>query len=1446
MISSGAAYEANDNNKPSTTELDSHANMVVVGANATVIQETGTYADVNSFAEEVDQMKRVPIKDMVVAYDCPYQRKTFLLIFKNALHVPSMDHNLISPFIMEEAGLMVNAKPKIHSNDASIGDHSFFDSATDLRVPFKLRGIFSYFETRSLTPDEIMNCTEYDTVYLSPDSTSWNPTSTEWAAQENALLDSNGEIPFPVIKQPTQLIGENDAEICSVEVFEQAINKVLVSSCESNPQDASLQNEDWLIIEDPLRAHIAASEPSLDSALFGATVNERTIRSKIMAAAGSTTIDDSGCELFEPAMKLEADIAALIGATSASKPTGITAETLSKIWRIDQVSAARTLKVTTHLNHQGGSENLSRHFGTNDRMLRYRRIASEFYTDTFFVTGKARSTRGYTCMQIFVSDKGFVKVYPMRKVSEYPQALKMFAKDVGAPDVLVADPHPSNKSKDVKAFCNKIGTTLRILEESTQWASRAELYVGLMKEATRKDMRAQHSPLVLWDYCAERRAMIFCLTARDLFQLQGSNPYTATFGEEGDISNLCRYDWYDWVYFWDGSAKFPYPKLSLGRCLGPMKNEGNEMCQAILKQNGRIVPRRSCRPLTAGELAITNEVESRKRREFDDAIKQKLGDSFSLPNATKRRQTRSKGNGCNPQDDTFDPYFGMEEDTDVMPEADCVDATGKPLLQQSVTDVLINSEVLLPHGEDLQMAKVLGRTLDKQGRVVGNPDDNPLLNTLMYDVEFPDGNIKKYAANIIAENVLVNCDSEGHYSNLMSCIIDHKSDGSALKDEDGYIKTKSGQLRRRQTTVGWNFRVKWKDGTMNWIPLSTLKESNPVDIAEYAVARGLENEPAFAWWVPYTLRKRDVIVSSINSRVRKRSHKYGVQVPHSFEDAMRLDRENGDTLWADAHKDEMTTVGVAFEILEDGTKAPPGWTKSSGHIIWDVKMDFTRKARWVKDGHRTPNPKTSTYAGVVSRESIRIALTYAALHKIDVKAADIKSAYLQAPSSEKHFIICGPEFGLEHVGKVALIRRALYGGKAAGRDFWHHLRSCMEHLNFESSKADPDVWYRESKRKDGTPYYEYVLLYTDDCLVISDNAEAILRKEIGKSFMLKEKSIGDPGQYLGGKLRKVQLENGVDCWAFSSTQYVQDAVNNVEQYLKKKGQKLVAKALAPFKNNYRPEIDMTEELEEDEASYYHSLIGVLRWIVELGRVDINTEVSMLSSHLALPRIGHLEQLFHIFAYLKKKHNSEMVYDPTDVDIDRSAFPAEDWSYSIYGDEDMKEELPPNMPTPIGKSFTIRVYVDSDHAGDQVTRRSRTGFIIYLNSAPIYWSSKKQGSCETSTYGAEMLAMKHATEYVRGLRYKLRMMGIPVDEPAFVFGDNQSVLANTTNPGSTIKKKMHSIAYHFIREGCAKNEWRTAYINTAENIADLLTKPLPSGEKRWYFVSKILHWVGSTK
>ena len=154
-----------------------------------------------------------------------------------------------------------------------------------------------------------------------------------------------------------------------------------------------------------------------------------------------------------------------------------------------------------------------------------------------------------------------------------------------------------------------------------------------------------------------------------------------------------------------------------------------------------------------------------------------------------------------------------------------------------------------------------------------------------------------------------------------------------------------------------------------------------------------------------------------------------------------------------------------------------------------------------------------------------------------------------------------------------------------------------------------------------------------------------------------------------------------------------------------------------------------------------------------------------------------------------------------------------------------------MPELRGLGFIMCVKVDTDHASDTMTRRSRTGFLVYLNCAPIYWWSKKQNSVESSSFGSEFIAMNQCCEYVRGLRYKLRMMGISCEDPMFIYGNNQSVLANTTIPDSTLKKKSQSIAYHFVQEGAAQDEWRMTYINTHENEADLLKNNCHQVRKR---------------
>ena len=120
-----------------------------------------------------------------------------------------------------------------------------------------------------------------------------------------------------------------------------------------------------------------------------------------------------------------------------------------------------------------------------------------------------------------------------------------------------------------------------------------------------------------------------------------------------------------------------------------------------------------------------------------------------------------------------------------------------------------------------------------------------------------------------------------------------------------------------------------------------MKETNPIDVAKYATASGIEKEPLFAWWVPYTLRKRDVIVSEVSLRVWKYSHKYGIDIPTSIAHAKGLDKKNGNFYWMDSTTKEMKNIVIMFNFMEEGQKSPQGWTKASGHIIFDANMYFT-------------------------------------------------------------------------------------------------------------------------------------------------------------------------------------------------------------------------------------------------------------------------------------------------------------------------------------------------------------------------------------------------------------------------------------------------------------------------------------------------------------------------
>ena len=1388
----------------SRTELDSHANMPVIGKNSYILAESGKQVDVAPFTPDYRPMT-VKIVDAAVRYDCPFTGKGYILVIRDGLYVPSMSNNLIPPFMMREAGIKVKDTPKIQEEDPTEDDHAITFIDTGFRIPLSLWGIFSYFPTSKPTHDMLQ---DPDNVYiLTP--TTWNPHTDAYSRNEEAMLDWEGNV-RQSSDRPKQIVIQdieddpNMSSALSIGAVETShVETIFAASDDDDDAVQPLPNDNESLYH-AMRTRVQHGNFAMT---VGATFTrnndvylETVSDDDASMSSSDESLDPNTEEIDLDAFDLEEWNSTeelddfMVSTASTSNPRGIDAQHLSKIWRISHEDAQRTLDTTTQASIHKDNPTLSRNYGTNDRMLRYRHIKEYFFMDTFFATKKGgRSSRSNTCCQLFVTDAGYIYVVPMRRKSDVLLALKQFAKEIGAPDAIVADMSGEQMSGQVRKFCNDIGTTLRALEQGTPWSNKAELYIGLIKEAVRKDMRESDSPLCFWDYCVERRARINNLTAKDALRLQGTTAHTLTTGEEGDISNLCQYGWYEWCYFRNDTAPFPHNKEVLGRVLGPARGAGNEMAQWILQRNGKVVPRRSLRPLRSAEW--TSPVEINKRKIFTASIERRWGTSIDPPKI---------------KDADFEKY--EDDDESALPTVeveDIVDATGKVINQNPAYDRIVNAEVMMQLGEDMVTGKVKQRTIGPDGRAIGTYDDNPYLNSIIYDVEFPDGQVKEYGANIIAENMLSQVDADGMSTTLMEAIVDHKKDESkAVHADDKYVYSKSGRKHLRKTTTGWSLLVRWKDQSESWIKLADMKESHPVEVAEYAHARGIDREPAFEWWVPYTIRKRDVILAAVKARVRKTTHKYGIEVPTSVEHAYELDRKNGNDLWRKALEKEMYNIGVAFEVKEKGDAPPTGYTKVTGHLVWDVKMDFTRKARWVLDGHKTPDPVGSRYAGVVSRESVRIAFTYAALNGLDVFAADIRNAYLQAPTSQKNYIICGPEFGIENVGKVAIMHRAVYGGKTSGRDFRNHLRSCMHHLKFSSCPADPDVWMRPAIRSDGSKCYDYVLLYVDDALVVSENAEDILRNELGRYFELKEESIGPPSQYLGGKVRKVQLENGVMAWAFSSSQYVHAAVKNVEEYLAKSGNerwKLPTKADTPTRTTYRPELDVTRELGAGDAAYYMSLIGVLRWMVELGRIDICLETSMMSSHLALPREGHLDQVLHIFAYLKKHHNTEIVYDPSDPVVNENDFQRRDWTATEFGHIEGKEELPPNMPEPRGMGFVIRAKVDADHASDTVTRRSRTGFLVYLNCAPVHWWSKKQTSVESSSFGSEFIAMKQCCEYLRGLRYKLRMMGIPVEGPACVYGDNQSVLANASVPDSALKKKSQSL--HLSTGGArSKHQW----------------------------------------
>ena len=554
---------------------------------------------------------------------------------------------------------------------------------------------------------------------------------------------------------------------------------------------------------------------------------------------------------------------------------------------------------------------------------------------------------------------------------------------------------------------------------------------------------------------------------------------------------------------------------------------------------------------------------------------------------------------------------------------------------------------------------------------------------------------------------------------------------------------------------------------------------------------------------------RQILLRKKRSRVK---FQYGYRVPRSIDEAYRIDEANHNTKWSDAIKKEVDLLHnqfKCFKVIFKREQVPKEYKCIPLLWAFAVKYDGRHRARMVAGGHCTPDWEDDLYSGVVNLETIRIAFTIASILNYTIVAADIISAYIQAKTTEKVYAIAGPEFGPLLKGKALIIVKALYGLKTSGARWHQKLAENLREMGFRPCQADYDFWIRKRSN-----HYDYIAVMVDDLLIFSLEPKTIL-KPLQEIYGYGLKGVGSPQFYSGADIfhnEKTKM------WELSSKTYIRETVQRIEKLLdvnlKNYG--------SPMEVGDHPELDDTDLLYGEEISLYQMLIGCAQWAVTLGRYDIQYATNTLARYAAQPRRGHYDRALRLFGYLKHYDKARILFDPSDPNYEGLDFLKNDWT-DLY--PDAQEAISNDMPIPMDiNPMKLTVYVDASHADCMVTRRSVTGYLVILGRTPIKWFSKRQNTVETATYGSELVAMRIAIEALLELRYKLRMMGIPVEKTSTLLCDNHSVIVNTQLPSSNLKKKHNSVAFHKCREAVAAGIVRTAHIDGDCNPSDILTKP----------------------
>lgn len=645
------------------------------------------------------------------------------------------------------------------------------------------------------------------------------------------------------------------------------------------------------------------------------------------------------------------------------------------------------------------------------------------------------------------------------------------------------------------------------------------------------------------------------------------------------------------------------------------------------------------------------------------------------------------------------------------------------------------------------------------------------------------------------------------------------------------------------------FNVELTSGKTLDIPFPLLKKDRPIETARYINIHVLEESRhgIHTTWAKNILKQanrsirrmshhynvdrfirikkyKEISTRRISRNKQMEKHKnrikFGIRVPNSVREALIFDRENKNTLWGDAIQKEMAALDKAqvFQYHPGHFKISKGFQYAPLRIIFDIKQeDLRHKARLVAGGHVVNSSMYESYSSVVQTMTVRLLQTIALKQKLKIVTGDIGNAFVQALTNEKIWSKAGPEFGPRQGCKI-IFKKALYGLATSARQWNLKLGDSLKRMGFKTSRADADLWLKESEC--GTTY-DYIATHVDDVICVGKDPQKYI-ETLKEQFPIRNIEL-TPAYYLGNTLERKNNNS----MKVSLKKYINEVL---ARYERKHG--TLRKENVPHSPNDHPETDDSPYLDADGITQFQSIMGICQWISIAGRMDITFAVASMSRFSSSPKENHLKRAIKILGYLKKYPSKGYTVDPRAPILN---YPYEKLEPD-FGNQyaDFVEDMDDKLPSPKMEELPITIFVDSNHGHDLVTGKSISGILAFVGRTPIVWHSKRQGSVQSSTFGAEFIALKKGVEEAITIRYYLRSMGVKVSEPTVIYGDNLSAIKNTIEPGSPLKKKYLALSYHFCREHFSAGIVDIRKIDSKFNFADPFTKGLQSNEFHTHF------------